>query len=148
MGDKGIKIEINWTPGHAEIEGNEIADRLTKQGADEAEEMPDVTEAVTILDVKAAIRESGFEKWQKRWEASSTGGHLFEFRESVRARSMKSTDIKIQKIITQLRTGYCTLNEYKYKTGLKDSPDCTCGETESVRHYIEDCKLYESVREK
>ena len=89
-----------------------------------------------------------FEKWQQRWEASSTGRHLFEFRESVRARSTRSTVIKIQKIITQLRTGYCTLNEYKHKTGLKDSPDCVCGETESVRHYIEDCELYESVREK
>ena len=47
---KGIKIEFNWTPGHAEIEGNEIADRLAKQGADEAEEMPEVTEAVTVLE--------------------------------------------------------------------------------------------------
>ena len=61
---------------------------------------------------------------------------------------MKSTDIKIQKIITQLRTGYCTLNEYKHKTGLKDSLDCICGETESVGHYIEDCEIYESVIEK
>ena len=107
--------------------------------------MPGVTEAVTILDVKAAIRESEFEKWQQRWEASSTGKHLFEFRESVIARSTKSTDIKIKKII---RTGYCTLNEYKDKTGVKDSPDCICGETESVRHYIEDCEIYESVKEK
>ena len=81
-----------------------------------------MTEAVTILDVKTAIRESGFEKWQQRWEASSIGRHLFEFRESVRAIhvSMKSTDIKIQKIIAQLRTAYCILNEYKHKTGLKD----------------------------
>ena len=47
-----------------------------------------------------------------------------------------------------MRTGYFTLNEYKYKTGLKDSPDCICGQTESVRHYIEDYELYESVREK
>ena len=86
MVDKRIKIEINWTPGHAEIEGNEITDRLAKQGADGTEEMPEVTEAVTILDMKTAIRESGFEKWQQRWEASSTGRHLFEFRESVRAR--------------------------------------------------------------
>ena len=62
---------------------------------------------------------------------------------------MKSTDIKIQKTITQLRTGYYTLNEYKHKTGLKDSPHCICGETESVRHYIEDCELYhDSVSEK
>ena len=50
--DKGIKIEINWTPGHAEIDGNEIADRLAKQGADEAEEMPEPsqpTEAVCLF---------------------------------------------------------------------------------------------------
>ena len=98
--------------------------------------------------MKAAIRESGFKKWQQRWEASSTGRHLFEFRESVRARSKESTDIKIQKIITQLRTGFCTLNEYKHKTGLNHSPDCICGGTESVRHYIEYCELYESVRKK
>ena len=99
-----------------------------------------MTEAVAILDVKAAIRESGYEKWQQRWDASSTERHLFEFREPVRARSIKSTDIKIQKIITQLRTGYCILNEYKHKTGLKDSPDCICGETENARHYIKDCE--------
>ena len=47
-----------------------------------------------------------------------------------------------------MRTGYCTLNENKQNTGLNDSSDCICGETESVRHYIEDCELYESVREK
>ena len=148
MEDKGIKIEINWTQGHAEIEGNEIADRLAKQGADEAQEMPGVTEAITILDVETTIRESGFEKLQQRWEASSTGRLLFEFRESGSARSKKSTDIKSQKIITQFRTGYCTLNEYKHKTELKDSSDCICGETESVNHCIEDCEIYESVREK
>ena len=49
--DKGIKIEINRTQGHAEIEKNEIADRLAKQGAVEAEDMPEVTEAVTILEM-------------------------------------------------------------------------------------------------
>ena len=104
--------------------------------------MPEATEAITILDVKTTIRESGFEKWQQSWEASSTGRHLFEFRESGRARSKKSTDIKIQEIITQFRTGYCTLNEYKHKTELKDSSDCICGETESARHCIEDCEIH------
>ena len=40
--DKGIKSEIIWT----------------KQGAVELEEIPEVTEAIIILDVKAAISES------------------------------------------------------------------------------------------
>lgn len=146
--DKDIKIQINWTPGHAEILGNEIADRLAKQGAEEAENMPEVTSAVTVLDVKAALKESGLMKWQQRWEAGSTGRHLFELRESMKVKAQQHTDRKIQKLITQLRTGYCSLNEYKHKTGVKDSPDCECGETESVRHFIEDCERYEDIRER
>ena len=114
------------------------------QGADDAED----ARGDRSCNHTRCERKQQLENWQQRWEASSTGRHLFGFRESVRARSMKSTDIKLQKIITQLRTGYCKLKEYKHKTGLKDSPDCICGETESVRHYIEDCELYESVRKK
>ena len=46
--DKGLQIQINWTPGHAEVTGNVIADRLTKQVAEEAKRMPEVTVGVTI----------------------------------------------------------------------------------------------------
>jgi ribonuclease HI len=34
----GIKIKIHWTPGHANVNGNEIADRLAKEAAKEAEQ--------------------------------------------------------------------------------------------------------------
>ena len=34
----GIKIKIHWTPGHAKVNGNEIADRLAKEAAKEAEQ--------------------------------------------------------------------------------------------------------------
>jgi ribonuclease HI len=33
----GIEIKIHWTPGHANVNGNEIADRLAKEAAKEAE---------------------------------------------------------------------------------------------------------------
>jgi ribonuclease HI len=29
----GIEIKIHWTPGHANVNGNEIADRLAKEAA-------------------------------------------------------------------------------------------------------------------
>jgi hypothetical protein len=34
----GMRIELEWTPGHAEVQGNEIADRLAKEAAKEAQE--------------------------------------------------------------------------------------------------------------
>ena len=34
----GIEIKIHWTPGHANVNGNEIADRLAKEAAKEAEQ--------------------------------------------------------------------------------------------------------------
>jgi ribonuclease HI len=34
----GIEIKIHWTPGHANVNGNEIADRLSKEAAKEAEQ--------------------------------------------------------------------------------------------------------------
>ena len=34
----GIEIKIHWTPGHANVNGNEIADRLAKEAVKEAEQ--------------------------------------------------------------------------------------------------------------
>ena len=34
----GMRIELEWTPDHAEVQGNEIADRLAKEAAKEAQE--------------------------------------------------------------------------------------------------------------
>ena len=48
---------------------------------------------------------------------------------------------------SQLRLGY-TLNEYRHKVGLQDSPNCNCGRIETVDHYICKCELYELERQK
>ena len=31
---QNVTVELNWTPGHAEIAGNEIADKLAKEAAE------------------------------------------------------------------------------------------------------------------
>ena len=57
----GVSVEISWTPGHAQINGNDMADKLSKEAVEEArqkefEELPAVT---TLADVKMAARQSG-----------------------------------------------------------------------------------------
>ena len=73
---------------------------------------------------------------------------MFEIHPSVVARKMAVGSIPAQRIVTQLRTGYCYLNGYLHAVGLKESPLCTCGEPESVKHFIEDCEQYEEIGEK
>ena len=71
---------MHWTPGHATIAGNEIADRLAKDAAHQASEMPIDSSIVTNQDIKSAARKSIIFKWQQRWDISETGRFLYTFK--------------------------------------------------------------------
>ena len=81
---------------------------------------------------------------------SDTGRHLYEYKPKVSLKSptyMFMPFIEEKKVISQLRLGY-TLNDYRHKIGLEESPNCTCGEIETVVHFICDCEEYEEERQK
>ena len=145
---QNVEIDINWTPGHAEITGNEIADRLAKEAAIDVENMPEVCTPLTSIDIKRAVKDSCTVKWQNRWEASQAGRHMYDLHPTVKAKKKAANSIPSQRITSQLRTGYCYLNGYMHTVGLKDSPLCTCGEPKSVKHYIEDCEQHVEIRER
>ena len=64
------------------------------------------------------------------------------------AKTYRVQNVIDRRIISQLRTGYCKLNEYQDKLENKDSPFCECGEPETLSHYIEDCPWFETIRER
>ena len=45
-------VNISWTPGHANIKGNEKADRLAKEASSEAAAMTSESQIVTMADIK------------------------------------------------------------------------------------------------
>ena len=47
-----ISVEISWTPGHANIKGNEYADKLAKEAAQEAKEKENLPPVISLGDVK------------------------------------------------------------------------------------------------
>ena len=144
----GVKVEISWTPGHSDIKGNELADRLAKEAAEEAKEMKDLPPVITMGDIKTAARESGKKKWQDMWEKSETGRHLFNYRPQVDYKIKHKFDKrKGESVVAQLRTGYARLNEYLNKSNIAESDMCQCGEIESVKHYLIECEMYENERE-
>ena len=146
----GLEISIQWTPGHADIRGNCIADDLAKEAAEEAKSFPEESQILTGADFKKFARVSCCMKWQRSWDASDTGRHLYEYKPKVSLKSptyMFMPFIEEKKVISQLRLGY-TLNDYRHKIGLEESPNCTCGEIETVVHFICDCEEYEEERQK
>ena len=65
---QNVTVELNWTPGH------EIADKLAKEAAEEAENMPEVDTPLTSIDNKREVKDSCKIKWQNRWEVSHRQG--------------------------------------------------------------------------
>ena len=127
----GMEIDISWTPGHADIAGNEIADRLAKEAAKEAEEVDENQDKVgTAEDIKTAAKVSCEKKWQRRWDLTNSGRDLYVHRKYVGVKSKKYVHQKYPRVMAKLRKGYC-LNEYLYKIGVVARPYCQCGEIES-----------------
>ncbi|VDI34893.1 Hypothetical predicted protein [Mytilus galloprovincialis] len=144
----GIPLNFEWTPGHADIQGNDIADSLAKKGAKEAEKIEEPSE-VTRQDIKRAARESVLRKWQNQWESSQRGRNYYNYHQKVCQKIPKDLPSKWSFSITSsLRTGYCDLNDYKSKIIPSSDKNCSCGEPETVEHYLLHCSNYEEARER
>ena len=141
-------MKIQWSPGHANIQGNEIADRLAKEAAKEVEEMTDDAGIATQFDVRSAARESVEIKWQRRWEVSEKGRHLYMYRPTVKLGKIEFCGLRNQRALLQLQSGYCKLKEYQHKVGIVDSPHCECGAIEDIQHFLFECPNYSMQREK
>ncbi|MEW8545066.1 MAG: reverse transcriptase domain-containing protein, partial [Candidatus Thiodiazotropha sp.] len=137
----GWKIEILWTPGHTDIQGNEVADELAKEAALEAKELDIGTSVITHQDIKKAARSSILEKWQNKWEISNTGRELFQYKPQIDPKPKHDyPNHKIYSVLLQLRTGYSQLNEYRSKLGQIVSNLCLCGQVETTEHYLLECE--------
>ena len=75
----GVSLELSWTPGHADFKGNEQADRLAKEAANQAKEKEELPSVISLGDVKEVAKKSGFVKWQEMWHITEKGRHLFPF---------------------------------------------------------------------
>jgi len=61
---KGTKIRIQWCPSHVNIPGNEIADRLAKQGL---KANPDPESYTSLGHLRREVEELTRESWKKAW---------------------------------------------------------------------------------
>ena len=61
--DFRVDVELFWSPGHANIKVNGLADQQVKEVAQKAKNAEDLQAVSPFWDVKMAAKESGNIKW-------------------------------------------------------------------------------------
>jgi ribonuclease HI len=65
---RDLTIHFGWVNGHTGIEGNELADSLAKEAAQEKGENIYVYDRIPLSTIPYTIKEEGLKKWQTQWE--------------------------------------------------------------------------------
>ena len=74
--------------GHTHIRDNCIGDELCKEAAEEAKVFPEDSQIFTGSDFKKFATVSYCMKWQRSWDASYTGRHLYDYKPKVSLKTL------------------------------------------------------------
>jgi len=124
--DGGKSIALQWVPGHADIEGNEAADRIANQAAATCDQS---TAPVDLSSARTAIR---------RWSSGLAKARAHRHPHLQRTPGHDDLDRWGQVTVSQLRTGYSPLvRATLHRIGLATDPLCReCGEEDTVEHLL------------
>lgn len=163
-----IQIELRWIPGHADVEGNEVADVLAKEatgwrppGDGREQSGPRAREIVGRSTLRSAyrrhIQQAARGHWRSLWESSPAGAYYrlhfdedpYQTAKTLRTICGKLAPGKAQSsILVQARTGKIGLNGYLAKINKRPTSSCRgCGEAvETVQHVLCECPEYAALR--
>ncbi|XP_035224704.1 uncharacterized protein LOC118197317 [Stegodyphus dumicola] len=126
---------ISWTKGHSTSEGNNRADELAKQAAQD-QAGSNIHTPWPRSHLKQQLRQIALHAWQQQWDNQTQGRRTYRIAPQV------SEDRLITKYyITQFTTGHGPFPTYFKARNLAQTDTCVCGTTGSPEHYLFHCHL-------
>lgn len=137
-------VIVCWVPGHREIEGNMLADKMATSVASDA---VNSTMTVSAGDLKPFVRKKLKNHWQRLWEAE-TNNKLFLIKPQLGMCTSTTKTRHIDVLFCRLRIGH-TYGTHNYLLTGDEPPTCgKCGERLTVLHVLLECQEAELLRRK
>jgi ribonuclease HI len=148
MSQSNITINICWVPGHEDVMGNEIADRLAKKATVEKQPLLFHT---SLTHLKRKISQQLAIDWEASWETSKHGRSYHGFPSLRLSDFYRSQPRGNTSQMIGIRTGHGYFRSYlaRIPSSKIATEDCFCGAArQTPKHLLLECKLYKQGREK
>ena len=134
-----------WVPAHLGIQGNEKADKNTKEAV--RKEEVEMKVKLSKAEGKSLVLKEIINQWNQYWKDQVKGRHLFKIQSTVGGVGCCGGNRAEQVIISRLRIGHSRLNNTLSIIGKHPTGRCSCGERETVEHVMVECHGYDRERE-
>jgi ribonuclease HI len=145
MEKQNWEIEFNWIKALAGHRGNELADQLVKEAANNR----GINECYTRIPkstVLSELNDHSVTKWQSEWDHTTKGTITKSF--FLRIAERLKLNINVTPNFTTMVTVHGNIKSYLQKYKILDSLECSCKSGEqTVDHILFDCKLLEQERD-
>ena len=154
----GMDLLVKWTPGHADIEGNERADEEAKKAITEgsSRRLPKFLRGM-LPKSKSAMRQAYNARLHrtitKKWKKSLRYQRIANIDPALPSSSYRRLTNTLPRkhtaILTQLRSGHAPTAQHLHRLGKADSPICPCcnRHKETVDHLLLFCPAHRAARQ-
>jgi hypothetical protein len=151
-----IRIHLGWSPGHAEVLGNEAADRMARHGANIPNILPNYPSPPSYPSI-AHLKAETKRKTAERFSSSIKGSKGTAFTDYYKpnptpSRIFRSTPRELYGRVTQVLSGHGYIGEYFARMNVPESPWCVCSTSagapilHTTHHVLQHCSRYNSSR--
>jgi hypothetical protein len=146
---KGAKVDLVWVPGHTDIPGNELADKLAKKATLTSSSQVEQTSFAFLgiqlnklktHDIHSILKD---QKQAKNREAYT---NTYTWNISKKISLPLGIKRELASSFFQLKLGHGYIKSYLYRLKLIANNKYKCGRIETTRHLLLECPLYKEQR--
>jgi ribonuclease HI len=143
---KNTELSFFWVRGHEGNYGNELADKMAKEGAVAHQRI--AYDLMPVSYAKKIIYQKNTQIWNNRWLEASTGATTRKYWPTVYDRHSSKKHFQPNYYLTQLLTNHGKFNEYLARFNLRVDAFCSecTGKLDTAEHITYECPKYEEQR--